>query len=92
MIGEPEVTTYKLKNVSKAGVFEDHSGSIDPSGKIRLSASKGGCGSKGCNCAPGHWINVSLPRTKKGIVRGMNLKFNTRKELNDYLSKNLKNY
>jgi hypothetical protein len=82
---KPEITVYTHTNVNPDGKFEYKLGAVHVKGCISVSAPNGGCGSTGCGCSPGHWISATLPRTDKGVVKGMKLKFNSRKELKEYL-------
>jgi hypothetical protein len=84
-IMKPEITIFKHEHVNKDGTFERELGSVHIEGHITISHPKSGCGMDGCNCSPGHWISVALPRTNKGIVRGMTIQFKNRKELEKYL-------
>jgi hypothetical protein len=54
-------------------------------GHISVSAPSGGCGLEGCNCSPGHYIAVLLPRTEDGVVLGATFTFKSRTELLKYL-------
>ena len=82
---KPEITTYTHTNTKPDGTFENKLGAVHSEGHISVSAPNGGCGSTGCGCSPGHWISATLPRTDKGVIRGMKLKFSSRKELKEYL-------
>jgi hypothetical protein len=82
---KPEITVYVHTHVKPDEIFENIFGAIRTEGCISVSAPNGGCGSTGCGCSPGHWISATLPRTSKGVVKGMKLKFGSRKELKQYL-------
>lgn len=50
-------------------------------GGISLSQSDGGCDAKGCNCSPGHWMAIRLPRTDDGTVEGISVYFDSKEEM-----------
>lgn len=73
------------QDVNEDGTLKDDSGSVTTKGRISKSDPNGGCGAGECNCSSGHWICVVHPRTQEGIVSGFNLKFNSEKNLNQFL-------
>lgn len=82
---KPEIEVNIHEGVNKDGTMKDEPGAIYTEGHISLSAPGGGCGLGSCNCSPGHWISVSLPRTEGGIVIGATFTFKSRTELLKYL-------
>jgi hypothetical protein len=79
------IESYEHRDVKSDGTFEHELGAVYADGGINVSSPDGGCGMDGCNCSPGHYISVSLPRTKDGIVRGVTFRFKSREELLHYL-------
>lgn len=43
-------------------------GAVAVNGAIIKSARKGGCGLEGCNCSPGRYITIVLPRQRGKII------------------------
>jgi len=85
---QPEISVYTHDHVKADGTFEDGElGAVHTEGNISISHPDGGCGMPGCECSPGHWISVALPRTEDGVVRGVTFKFNSREELEEYLTR-----
>ena len=83
---KPEIEIYIHEGVNKDGTMKDGSaGAVYADGHISVSAPGGGCNLDGCNCSPGHYIAVSLPRTEDGIVIGATFTFKSRTELLKYL-------
>lgn len=76
------------KNVIK-GVLENgkviDGGAVVVNGRISKSAPNGGCGAPGCECSPGHWISVVLPRTPAGEVESVLISFDTKEEMENFL-------
>lgn len=79
----------KIEKVKYSGVSADgkvaSGGAVETAGKICMSAEKGGCGAPGCNCSPGHWISVFLPRTRGGIVEGIEVSFDSKDEMDEFM-------
>ncbi len=73
-------STFSHKNVRKNGTLKS-GGAIYAEGSIGFSDPKGGCGAGNCNCSEGHWLSISIPRTKSGTVRGILVNFKDRKEM-----------
>lgn len=75
----------KIKHFVHTGVSPDglvpSGGAVEVNGRVIESDIKGGCGSKGCPCSPGHWIATVLPRTEDGVVFGYTAYFDSRQEL-----------
>lgn len=82
------IITFSYKNVTPEGIIPGEAGSVCVTGRTLLSHPEGGCGAPGCNCSPGHWINVVNPRTPDGVVAGFTIYFDSRKSLENYLKKN----
>jgi hypothetical protein len=83
---KPEISVYVHEGVNKDGTMKDGSaGAVYADGHISVSAPCGGCDLGECNCSPGHWIAVSLPRSKDGLVIGVTFTFKSRTELLKYL-------
>jgi hypothetical protein len=80
----PEISVYIHKQVKPNGGCKD-GGAVHTEGHLQISHPKGGCGLGRCNCSPGHWIAVSMPRTDSGVVKGITFTFNSRTELLKYL-------
>ena len=72
--------TFIHRNVRKDGSFKS-GGAVFVEGTIQFSYPEGGCGAGNCNCSEGHWISISMPRTKSGTVRGVLVNFKDRKEM-----------
>ena len=79
------IEKFKHENVLPNGTFKNRPGAIEVNGMITLSHFNGGCGLEGCNCSEGHWINVALPRTNKGIVEGITLYLDSREQVLDFI-------
>jgi hypothetical protein len=78
-----EIKEFEHKGVSKDGIIEG-------GGAVRTKAWVGmgygeGCGLEGCNCSNGYWITIASPRTKEGTVKGMQIKFTDKKEMDKFL-------
>lgn len=74
----------KIKHtVNPDGTFKDKDGSVETSGKISMSAEKGGCGVPGCSCSPGHWIMTCSPR-KGSTVECIKVIFDSKNEMDDF--------
>lgn len=75
----------KIRHFTHTGVLPDGrvptGGAVEVNGRVIQSDIKGGCGSKGCSCSPGHWISVVHPRTDDGVVFGYTVYFDSRQEL-----------
>ena len=80
--------TFRHENVLPNGTFSDKPGAVGTKGGIRMSVKGGGCGMRHCGCSPGHWITVSQPRTNEGVVTGETVKFDNKKEMEQYLIDN----
>lgn len=75
---------FKQVNVAPNGTFTDgRLGAIKTAGGVTMSDISGGCGMGNCNCSPGHWICITQP-LKNGIVEGVTIYFNNRRELEIY--------
>lgn len=77
--------TFRHTGVKKDGTLENDLGSVETKAWNAISAPKGGCGSPGCDCSPGHWLVIVKARTAKGVVTGKTLYFATRKDLLAYV-------
>jgi hypothetical protein len=73
------------KGVKEDGTFKRELGAVKTKGSILIGRGKG-CGLPECNCSPGFFLSVCLPRTKKGVVEGVLIKFDNEEELNKYLN------
>lgn len=74
------ITHFSTTGVAPDGRV-DGGGAVNVEGSTRYSAPEGGCGSRGCNCSPGHWLSVIEPRTPDGVVAGYTAHFDSRAEL-----------
>ncbi len=81
-----KIETFKHENVLPDGTFSDKLGAVETKGRIVMSATNGGCGSKGCHCSDGHWISIVKPRTEQGTIEGMKVKFDSKAEMNKFLN------
>lgn len=79
-----KMTKWKHVGVKKDGVVFESGGAVNTKGAIRMSNGEG-CGSKGCHCSDGHWIMICMPRTAKGVVDGVTVKFDNNIEMNTFL-------
>jgi len=78
MVEPTRVTRFKHTDVDPEDtMFEITAG-------YQTSAPKGGCGSPGCNCSPGHWICITNA-LKNGTITGKTLHFASRKDLLEYM-------
>lgn len=79
----------KINHFKHTGVSPDGKiaggGAVTTKGRVSKSAEEGGCGSKGCNCSPGHWISFCLPRTEDGIVEGVSIHFDNKEEMDWFI-------
>ena len=73
-------STFIHNNVRKDGTFKS-GGAVFVEGTIQFSDPKGGCSISTCDCSEGHWISISMPRTKSGTVKGVLVNFKDRKEM-----------
>lgn len=80
-----KIETFKHTNVLPNGTFKTKKGGVETEGRISRSAKNGGCGMKGCHCSDGHWITIIKPRTKKGVVEGIKVKFDNKLEMEAFL-------
>lgn len=74
---------FQHKNVDVSGSVKG-GGAVITEGAIRMSVGEG-CGLPGCHCSEGIWITIIMPRTKDGIVEGIQVRFRNKSELNDLL-------
>lgn len=88
MIQPDYIEEYFYSNVNPDGTFDNEPGAVNIEATITLSSPHGGCGMKGCNCSPGHWIMISKGRNSKGEVKGKTLYFKNRKDLLTYAKEN----
>jgi len=79
---------FKHEGVKPDGTFENEPGAVITTGGVRMSANNGGCGIDTCHCSDGHWISIISPRTEQGIVEGMKMIFDNKKEMEEYLRNN----
>jgi hypothetical protein len=83
-----KVRAFTHRNVAPCGHIQTKKGgAVHANGAIIMSQDNGGCDIKSCNCSPGHWITILMPRTSKGLVRGMSVSFKDRLELLTFLDK-----
>jgi len=71
-------------NVAEDGKTQG-GGAVVVNGGIHTSAPEGGCGSGNCNCSPGHWITIIMPRTIDGKVECIRVQFDSKAEKDKYL-------
>lgn len=72
------------ENVKRDGTFEDQLGAVETDGCIRIGMDDG-CGLPGCNCSPGYWLTIMLPR-ENGRVEGIKVTFDSKKDMDRYLN------
>jgi hypothetical protein len=92
MIKIMEIRKFIHREVQPDGTIKNKGrqrGQIETSGGILISAKGGGCGSPGCHCSDGHWISISLPRTKNGIVQGLTVQFDSPAEMEKFFKKRI---
>lgn len=77
-----EIVKTIHENVNYDGTFSDNAGAVETGGCIRMS--EGGCDIEGCNCSPGQWICISLPR-EHGRVEVVTVNFDSPEEFNRFL-------
>jgi len=51
---------------------------------IRMSAGEG-CGVKDCHCSDGYWISIGSGRTLEGIIEGIIVRFDDKKEFERFM-------
>lgn len=59
---------------------------VEINGGISLSQPDGGCDTKGCNCSPGHWVTISLPRSDDGTVEVVCVYFDNKEEMTQLIN------
>lgn len=80
-----KIEKIKYSGVKPDGSFKDKMGSVETDGRIIMSSENGGCRTPGCRCSPGHWISISTPRSKGGIVEVTKVLFENKNELDQFL-------
>jgi len=82
-----KITTCIERNVKRSGLLKE-GGYVETRGRILRSDpnSKGGCEMNGCNCSPGHWINITLPWKADKTVEWITVHFDSKKELDKFIS------
>lgn len=78
-----KITKFKHVGVSKDGLVKG-GGAVETEGALRLGRGEG-CGSKDCHCSEGFWLMIAMPRTPKGVVEGITVRFDSKAEMNSYL-------
>lgn len=77
-----KIEQFKHEGVKPNGSFADpEQGAVETAEIVRFSTKEGGCNSRGCHCSDGHWVCLGLPRTDKGVVQGVVIKFDNRTQL-----------
>lgn len=79
-----EFKKFKHKGVLIDGSFKKEKGSVETKGCVRIFRGEG-CGLEGCHCSDGYSISICMPRTEKGIVEGMNVRFANKKEMERFI-------
>jgi hypothetical protein len=74
-----KITIYRHENVPS----NERGLSLD--GSVKMSHPDGGCGSQGCNCSPGFWLSIVMPRTVLGEVAVVKVKFDDKAEFHRFL-------
>ena len=69
--------------VKEDGTFKNQLGAVKTKGSITMSTGEG-CNLKHCKCSEGHWITVAMPRTKRGDVEVIRVKFKNGWEQNRF--------
>jgi hypothetical protein len=85
---KPKIETWKHTGVKPDGTFKNEPGAVETTAKTIVSVPRGGCGSPGCNCSPGHWISITKARTSAGVITGKTMHFKSRKDLLEYAKEN----
>lgn len=83
-----KIEQFTHKNVLPNGTFSDHAGAVQVNGSIRtsnLNNPEGGCNQRNCNCSPGHWVAIVLPRNNKNEVNGVTIYFKNQNELKQFI-------
>ena len=63
------------KNVNPNGTFSDGTtGAVVTTGRLMMGYNHGE-----------HWLSISMPRTKEGVVEGMTVYFSSKKEKEKFL-------
>lgn len=80
-----KITEIKHQGLCEDGTFKNGSGgAVTVTGAIVMSENNG-CGLGGCNCSPGFWLSVFLPRTRAGTVRGYLVGFGHGQEMRNFM-------
>ena len=75
-----QIEVWTEKNVLHDGRTKG-GGAVVTHGRIARSTQKGGCGLESCNCSPGHYITITLPRTPRGEVMSVIAHFTSLNEM-----------
>lgn len=80
------IEKFKHKNVQPDGTVKGHDLPVCTTGAISIQQKDGGCGHEGCNCANDLRITIVAPRTEKGVVEGMTVYFDDKKEMQKFFN------
>ena len=72
-------------SVQPDGTFLYKKGSVHTEGACAIGWGEG-CGLDHCNCSPGYWVSIILPRTEEGVVEVAKVSFTDLKEMETILN------
>ena len=78
-----EIEKIIHKNVSKTGSVKN-GGAVHVTGRAIMGMGEG-CGMGNCHCSDGYYISLLMPRVKGGIVEGVKVTFDDKKEMTKFL-------
>lgn len=79
-----KVEKFIHTGVKPDGTFENEAGAVHVEGLVMMGTGEG-CGLSGCHCSDGYWITIGLPRTKEGVVEGIKVRFDNKREFDKFI-------
>lgn len=78
------IEKFVHRKVRQDGTFVNERGAVETRAMIRMSSGEG-CDLEDCHCSDGYWISIGLPRTSGGIIEGIKVKFDDKKEFDKFM-------
>ena len=78
-----EIVKITHNHVAKSGKVRN-GGAVHVEGKAIMGMGEG-CGLGNCHCSDGYYISLFMPRVKGGLVEGIKVTFDDKKEMTKFL-------